>query len=263
MNRSRRRSAKPEQSSPDDWVIGVHAVEQLLRSRPAAIRELRTQDGEFAGRHGKIKALATQQGLSLVSVERGWFDRFQAAHQGVAARVDASKAVLDEQELLALTAARLAVARPLLLVLDGVTDPHNFGACLRTADAAGVDAVIVPRDNAAPLNATVRKVACGAAETVPVAQVTNLARCLERLKEQGIWLLGTADGAAQDLFQHELSGPLAIVMGSEGRGLRRLTRELCDFEAAIPMAGDLSSLNVSVATGVTLFEVVRQRRLQG
>jgi 23S rRNA (guanosine2251-2'-O)-methyltransferase len=154
-------------------------------------------------------------------------------------------------------------APPLLLVLDGVTDPHNLGACLRSADAAGVTAVIIPKDKAVGLTPVVRKVACGAADTVSLVQVTNLARSLKTLQEKGVWIVGTDDEADTTLFEQELTGPLAIVMGSEGTGLRRLTRECCDFLVSIPMAGELSSLNVSVATGVTLFEAVRQRRGQG
>jgi 23S rRNA (guanosine2251-2'-O)-methyltransferase len=148
---------------------------------------------------------------------------------------------------------------PMLLVLDGVTDPHNLGACLRSAEAAGVDAVIVPKDKSADLNATVRKVACGAAETMPFVRVTNLARTLEKLKQQGIWLYGTAGEAAQSVFEVDLKGPVALVMGAEGKGMRRLTREHCDYLVNLPMAGAVSSLNVSVATGICLFEAVRQR----
>lgn len=147
-------------------------------------------------------------------------------------------------------------AAPLLLVLDGVTDPHNLGACLRCADAAGVHAVIVPRDRAAPLNATAKKVASGAAETVPLIRVTNLARTLRLLQEHYVWIVGTAD---HQLYQSKLTGPLALVMGAEGEGMRRLTREHCDELISIPMAGTVSSLNVSVAAGVCLFEAVRQR----
>ena len=147
----------------------------------------------------------------------------------------------------------------LLLVLDGVTDPHNLGACLRSADAAGVDAVIVPKDKSADLNATVRKVACGAAEVIPFVRVTNLARTLEGLKQRGVWLYGTAGEAENTIYNSDLTGSLAIVMGAEGAGLRRLTRETCDHLVKLPMAGSVSSLNVSVATGVCLFEVVRQR----
>jgi 23S rRNA (guanosine2251-2'-O)-methyltransferase len=147
-----------------------------------------------------------------------------------------------------------------LLVLDGVQDPHNLGACLRSADAAGVDAVIVPKDKAAGLTPVVRKVACGAAENVPFFQVTNLARTLRDLQERGIWLIGAAGEAESSLYQADLRGPLALVMGAEEQGMRRLTREHCDVLVNIPMAGSVESLNVSVATGICLFEAVRQRR---
>jgi 23S rRNA (guanosine2251-2'-O)-methyltransferase len=152
---------------------------------------------------------------------------------------------------------------PFLLILDGVQDPHNLGACLRSADAAGVDAVILPKDRSAPLSATARKVACGAAETVPVIRVTNLARSLRAIRDAGVWLYGAAGDAQQSLYEADLSGPLALVLGGEGRGLRRLTREHCDVLMAIPMAGSVSSLNVSVATGICLFEARRQRWLAG
>ncbi|MFM7065689.1 MAG: 23S rRNA (guanosine(2251)-2'-O)-methyltransferase RlmB, partial [Gammaproteobacteria bacterium] len=148
----------------------------------------------------------------------------------------------------------------LLLVLDGVTDPHNLGACLRTADAAGVDCVIAPRDRAAGLTPAARKVAAGAAESVPFAQVTNLVRCLERLKQAGVWVVGTAGEATDEVHAVDLTGPLAVVMGAEGEGMRRLTRETCDRLVRLPMAGAVESLNVSVATGVVLYEAVRQRR---
>jgi 23S rRNA (guanosine2251-2'-O)-methyltransferase len=148
---------------------------------------------------------------------------------------------------------------PLLLVLDGVQDPHNLGACLRTADAAGVTAVIVPRDRAAGLSPTVRKVASGAAETVPLIQVVNLARTLRWLKEREIWIIGTDDEAPKSLFETSLTGPMAVVLGAEGQGLRRLTKENCDALISIPMRGVVESLNVSVATGVVLFEALRQR----
>jgi len=148
-----------------------------------------------------------------------------------------------------------------LLILDCVQDPHNLGACLRSADAAGVDAVIVPKDRSVALTDTVRHIACGAAERIPVIAVTNLARTLRQLKDDGLWLVGTADGADRSLFDLDLTGPLGIVMGSEGKGLRRLTRETCDHVVSIPMAGTVGCLNVSVATGVCLFEAVRQRQI--
>jgi 23S rRNA (guanosine2251-2'-O)-methyltransferase len=148
---------------------------------------------------------------------------------------------------------------PFLLVLDGVTDPHNLGACLRSADAAGVDAVVVPRDKSADLNATSRKVACGAAEVVPFVRVTNLSRTLQALKARGVWLFGAAGEAEKSLYDNDLTLSMALVMGAEGSGLRRLTREQCDYLVRLPMSGSVSSLNVSVATGICLFEAVRQR----
>ena len=148
---------------------------------------------------------------------------------------------------------------PFLLALDGVTDPHNLGACLRSAEAAGVQAVVVPRDNAAGINATVRKVACGAAEALPLIAVTNLARTLKTRQGRGLWIIGAAGEAGQTVYEADLKGPLVLVLGAEGKGLRRLTREVCDGLIKIPMAGIVSSLNVSVATGVCLFEAVRQR----
>lgn len=148
--------------------------------------------------------------------------------------------------------------QPFLLILDGVTDPHNLGACLRSADAAGVHAVIVPKDRSAQLNATA-KVACGAAENVPLIRVTNLARTMRLLQEENVWIVGTAGEADHTLFQSKMTGPMALVMGAEGEGMRRLTREHCDELISIPMAGSVSSLNVSVATGICLFEAVRQR----
>ena len=152
---------------------------------------------------------------------------------------------------------------PFLLVLDHVQDPHNLGACLRTADGAGVDAVIVAKDRSAGLTDTVRTVACGAAESLPLVQVTNLARVLEQLKEQRIWVVGTADQAEKTIYEIDLSGPIALVMGSEGKGLRRLTAEKCDFLVRLPMLGRVESLNVSVATGICLYEVVRRRSESG
>ena len=151
---------------------------------------------------------------------------------------------------------------PLILVLDGVTDPHNLGACLRTADAAGALAVIVPKDKSATLTPTVRKVACGAAEVIPLVAVTNLAATLKKLQQRGLWIVGTAGEAEQELYEQDLTGPTILIMGAEGKGMRRLTREHCDYLVRLPMAGSVSSLNVSVATGVCLFEALRQRGLK-
>ena len=240
------------------WIGGIHAVTELLRQRAGAVKELLVQDQRKDKRMQALRDLAANAGLRVQVVERSELEKFAGeGHQGVAALVINDSVELGEKELLVLLDQ---ISQPLLLVLDGVTDPHNLGACLRSADAAGVDAVIVPRDNAVGLNATVQKVASGAAETVNFVVVTNLARCLDALKQRGIWLVGTSDKADTSLYQQDLTGPLAIVMGSEGDGLRRLTREACDYLVSIPMAGEVSSLNVSVATGVTLFEAVRQRR---
>ena len=164
---------------------------------------------------------------------------------------------LEEEDVLELVRGRKDA---FLLVLDGVQDPHNLGACLRTANAAGVQAVVAPKDRAVALTETARQVACGAAERTPFVQVTNLARFLSRLQEAGLWLVGTADEATQSIYQTDLNGPIAIVMGAEGKGIRRLTAESCDFLVRIPMNGQVDCLNVSVATGVCLFEAVRQRQ---
>jgi 23S rRNA (guanosine2251-2'-O)-methyltransferase len=183
-------------------------------------------------------------------------DAGHANHQGVLAQCRAA-AERTEGELPGLLASLSGPA--LLLVLDGIQDPHNLGACLRSADAAGAQAVILPKDNAAPITPVVRKVASGAAEVLPVFQVTNLARTLDELKDAGVWLIGAAGEAEQTLYDVDLRGPVALVLGAEGTGLRRLTREKCDHLARIPMAGTVESLNVSVATGIFLFEAVRQR----
>jgi len=181
----------------------------------------------------------------------------EVRHQGVIGRLQPSRERNERDLELLLDGLEHP---PFLLVLDGVQDPHNLGACLRTADAAGVDAVIAPRDRAAGLTATACKVACGAAQTVPFIRVTNLARTLGRLQKAGIWLVGAAGEEDRELYQADLTGPLAIVVGGEGRGLRRLTRERCDLLVSIPMAGIVESLNVSVATGICLYEALRQRR---
>ena len=205
----------------------------------------------------KISALAEQAGIHVETISKHRLEeRVDGVHQGVMAEAKPLP-ILGDKELFKLMDE--VEHSPLLLVLDGVTDPHNLGACLRTADAAGVAAVIAPRDKSAPLNATAIKVACGAADAVPYFQVTNLSRTLNQLQERGVWVVGTAGEAEGSIYQTDLTGPLALVMGAEGKGMRRLTREQCDLLIKIPMAGEVSSLNVSVATGVTLFEIVRQR----
>ena len=180
-------------------------------------------------------------------------------HQGVIARVTPGKTYTENDIEDIFSQAEKNDQSPFFLLLDGVTDPHNLGACLRNADAAGVQAIIVPKDKAARITATVRKVAVGAAETVPLVQVTNLARTMKQLQQMGVWIIGTAGETDTCLYDVKLAGPMALVMGAEGKGMRRLTREHCDQLVKLPMAGDVSSLNVSVATGICLFEIVRQR----
>ncbi|HAR04674.1 MAG TPA: 23S rRNA (guanosine(2251)-2'-O)-methyltransferase RlmB [Pseudomonas sp.] len=238
-------------------IYGLHAVEALLRHHPKRVKQVWLAEGRGDPRVQVLIELAAQARVSVGQCERREMDAWvEGVHQGVVAEVSPSQvwgeAMLDE--LLA-----RAEGPPLLLVLDGVTDPHNLGACLRTADAAGALAVIVPKDKSATLNATVRKVACGAAEVIPLVAVTNLARTLEKLQQKGLWVVGTAGEAEQSLYAQDLTGPIVLVMGAEGRGMRRLTREHCDYLVRLPMAGSVSSLNVSVATGVCLFEALRQR----
>ncbi|MEQ8312877.1 MAG: 23S rRNA (guanosine(2251)-2'-O)-methyltransferase RlmB [Gammaproteobacteria bacterium] len=242
------------------WITGIHAVTELLKRRPQEVERLLVQANREDHRISKLLNLATEKAVLVESVSKQVLEEIAPGkHQGVAAQSSRSTG-MTEKELPALL--QQLNHPPLLLVLDGVTDPHNLGACLRTADAAGVDAVIVPKDKSASLNATVSKVASGAAETVNLVTVTNLSRCLKTLQENNVWLVGTDDSAQNEIYSQDLQGPIAIVMGSEGSGLRRLTRETCDFLVSIPMAGELSSLNVSVATGVALFEAVRQRQGQ-
>ncbi|MCR4508447.1 23S rRNA (guanosine(2251)-2'-O)-methyltransferase RlmB [Pseudomonas sp. 32.2.56] len=239
-------------------IYGVHAVEALLRHHPKRVKQIWLAGGRNDPRVQTLLALAADARVTVGQCERREMDAWvEGVHQGVVADVSPSQvwgeAMLDE--LLDRTEGA-----PLLLVLDGVTDPHNLGACLRTADAAGALAVIVPKDKSATLNATVRKVACGAAEVIPLVAVTNLARSLEKLQQRGLWVVGTAGEAEQELYEHDLTGPTVLVMGAEGKGMRRLTREHCDYLVKLPMAGSVSSLNVSVATGVCLFEALRQRK---
>lgn len=241
-----------------EQVYGVHAVEALLRHHPKRVKQLWLAEGREDPRVQVLVQLAESARVPVGQRERRELDEIaEGVHQGVVAEVSPSQ-VWGENYLEELL-ARVEGA-PLLLVLDGVTDPHNLGACLRTADAAGAHAVIVPKDKSATLNATVRKVACGAAEVIPLVAVTNLARCLEKLQQQGLWVVGTAGEAEQEIYDLDLKGPTVLVMGAEGKGMRRLTRERCDYLTRLPMGGSVSSLNVSVATGVCLFEIVRQRR---
>ncbi|OSN08250.1 23S rRNA (guanosine(2251)-2'-O)-methyltransferase RlmB [Lonsdalea iberica] len=238
-------------------IYGIHAVKALLERDPQRFLEVFILKGREDRRLQPVIAELESNGIAVQVANRQWLDSKVegAVHQGIIANVKPGRQ-FQENDLPELLAAHDA---PFLLVLDGVTDPHNLGACLRSADAAGVNAVIVPRDRSAQLNATAKKVACGAAESVPLIRVTNLARTLRLLQEHNVWIVGTAGEADHTLYQSKLTGPMALVMGAEGEGMRRLTREHCDELISIPMAGSVSSLNVSVATGVCLFEAVRQR----
>lgn len=241
---------------------GIHAVRILLARRPQQVQRVLLGQGKDARRLAEIRALAERAGIPVVPVDDALLaQRAQGArHQGAVAEIAARP--MDPETQLE-EALEQCSGPPLVLVLDGVQDPHNLGACLRSADAAGAAAVIVPRDRATGLTPVVRKVAAGAAETVPLVTVVNLARCLRELKARGIWLVGTDGEAPGSLYEADLAGPVALVLGSESDGLRRLTRESCDQLVCIPMAGAVESLNVSVAAGVALFEAVRQRRQHG
>tara|TARA_R110001583_G_scaffold296_4_gene2681 strand:+ start:6981 stop:7742 length:762 start_codon:yes stop_codon:yes gene_type:complete len=245
----------------EELAFGIHAVNALLESAPERFIEMWLLKGRDDERLLPIINLARKYGIPAQMVQRRVLDDKSEGeqHQGVVARVKPGK-VLTENDLDdIINAAEKKDIPPFLLILDGVTDPHNLGACLRNADAAGVQAIIVPKDNAAKVTATVRKVAVGAAESVPLVQVTNLARTMKHLQEMGVWIVGTAGETDTCLYDVKLSGPMALVMGAEGKGMRRLTRENCDQLVKLPMAGSVSSLNVSVATGICLFEMVRQR----
>lgn len=238
-------------------VYGIHAIRALLSRHAERIDALRVAEHRGDARVAEIERLAATAGVRIQRIDGRSLAQLAGAvaHQGVVADVHPMRAWTEDDLHDALAGATL----PLILVLDGVQDPHNLGACLRTADACGALAVVVPRDRAAQVNATVRKVAAGAAETTPVVAVTNLARALKLLKEAGLWIVGAA-GEADKLAQAvDLRGPLALVMGAEGTGLRQLTRQHCDLLVRLPQAGAVESLNVSVATGMLLYEVVRQR----
>jgi 23S rRNA (guanosine2251-2'-O)-methyltransferase len=243
-----------------ETAYGIHAVDVILRRSPERIISLSIQAGRNDKRIQGLLSLAQNQGVSVDRVAKAELDAMVSErHQGVVAIIKPRKADggVTERDL---PSYLKGIDCPLVLVLDGVTDPHNLGACLRSADAAGVAAVIVPKDNSAELNAVARKVASGAADVIPLVRVTNLARTLHSLKELGIWIVGTTGEADTLVYDQDLSIPTALVMGAEGPGMRRLTTEACDFLVKLPMAGDVSSLNVSVATGICLFEAVRQRR---
>lgn len=238
----------------------MHTVESALQTHPESVLALWVQTGRHDQRLMRLIRLAEQAGIAVQPVDRARLDKqvsADARHQGVIAQVKIAHA-WHESDLDAIVEE--AGTGLLLLVLDGVQDPHNLGACLRTANAVGVQAVIAPKDNAADLTPVARKVASGAAEVTPFIQVSNLSRCLKRLQELGVWVVGTSDDAAQNLYQTDFNRPLALVMGAEGGGLRRLTRENCDELLSIPMMGQVESLNVSVAAGVCLYAALQYRK---
>jgi 23S rRNA (guanosine2251-2'-O)-methyltransferase len=236
-------------------VFGFHAVLARLRAEPKSVVEIFLDETRNDARAKDLAAVAERSGVRLMRVPTKRLDGFYGGgrHQGVVARVEVKKVADSLEELLD------QVEKPLLLVLDGVTDPHNLGACLRVANAAGAHAVIAPRDRAAGITPAVSKVASGAAEATPYLMVTNLARTLAELKERNIWVVGTDEKASQELFTANLPDAIAWVLGAEGEGMRRLTRESCDLLVRIPMRGDVESLNVAVSAGVCLFESVCRR----
>ena len=241
-----------------ETVFGIHAVESLIEKEADKVQRLILMQGREDKRLSKLMSKAKAAGLSFEYAPRRELDDLvRGRHQGVVALVEPSKELSDNDLDPILDAHE---GQPFILILDSVTDPHNLGACLRSADAAGVTAVITPKDKSAPLNAVAKNVASGAAEHVPLIRVTNRARTMRSLQERGIWITGAAGEGASDVYQTDFNGPIAIAMGAEGSGLRRLTREHCDQLSKIPMLGTVSSLNVSVATGIFLFEALRQRK---
>ena len=241
-------------------LFGFHAVGVRLKTAPASVIEIYYEPTRRDARMRQFLERVKEAGVRLIEADALRIAKLAGSHghQGVAARVNEIKMVHSLDDLLDTLESKDA---PLILVLDGVTDPHNLGACLRVADAAGAHAVISPKDHAVGVNATVAKVASGAAETVPYFMVTNLARTLNELKERNIWIIGTSDDAPKTLFDVDLKGPTALVLGAEGDGMRQLTRKTCDELVSIPMKGAVESLNVSVASGVCLYEARRQRML--
>ena len=242
-----------------DEVIGIQAVRAALRDTPSLARSLYLIKGRRDARFNELIGMARESGVRYRVMDGAWFERrdIEGAHQGVL--LECPTRQLADEKTLQQRWAELGPT-PVILVLDSITDPRNLGACLRTANAAAVDVGIVPKRNSAPLSAVAMKTAQGGAEDLFIVQVTNLARTLAWLKEQGVWLFGT-DANGDEVWQSlDSSSAIALVMGGEGRGLRRLTRSLCDKLVSIPMLGKVESLNVSVATGILLYEVVRQRR---
>lgn len=241
-----------------EYVYGLHSVQALLSHNAHQAYMLYVQQGSAHPKVMELLRLAERQGLAVECVNKNQLDRLteQGNHQGVVMRIKPMHLPGEDELFNMLVALNTA---PFLLLLDEIQDPHNLGACLRTAAAAGVDAVVIPRMRTVSITPTVRKVASGAAEILPIFAVTNLARCMRELQKQGIWLMGAAATATQSIYATDLTGAVGIVMGNEGSGLRRLTGEQCDLLVSIPMKNTVASLNVSVATGICLFEARRQR----
>lgn len=242
----------------ESWIVGINPVEGALTNDPDRVREVLVEQNSKNARVLEIAALARKLGLILKPVSKEQLEKLggEARHQGVIALYQAPP-LRDETHLPALLEA--AGGDVFVLVLDGVTDPHNLGACLRSAAAANVTAVVVPKDRAVGITPTVRRASAGGVDLIPLIAVTNLARALRMLKDAGVWITGLDGDTEKSIYDIDLKGPVALVMGSEGDGMRRLTRDTCDFVAKIPMPGGMESLNVSVATGVVLFEALRQR----
>lgn len=244
-----------------EWLYGIHTIQTLLKTSPDRIVRLLIAK-QRNPRLQKIMDMAIKQNINVEKVTLEQIgEQVSGTHQGVCALCKSGE-VRDEKWLYRLVGSLMendSDHKPFVLILDGVTDPHNLGACLRTADAAGVDAVIIPKDNSASLTPVAQKVASGAAESVPLVAVTNLARCMAELQQMGVWITGASDQADVSIFKFKFDGAVALALGAEGTGLRRLTREHCDQLVSIPMRGVVSSLNVSVATGVCLYEVLKQR----
>ena len=251
-------------SSSSKNLFGFHAVGVRIKTAPKSVFEVFYDVQRRDMRMRQFIDRARDSGIKLVESDGLRLAKMCGSHghQGVVARVDALAQVTSLDELLENLEAS-GIHSPLLLVLDGVTDPHNLGACLRVADGAGAHAVIAPKDHAAGISAIVSKVASGAAETMPYFMVTNLVRTLGELKERNIWCVGTSDDAEKTIYDVDLTGPIALVLGAEGEGMRQLTRKTCDQLVSIPMHGAVESLNVSVASGVCLYEALRQRRVKG
>lgn len=241
----------------ENIIFGINPIAHLLENSPARIVEIFISETKNEQRSKDLLALAKKNGISVQKIDHKKLDKMLDGqnHQGVMAKITPTK-VLSEADLPDLIRQH---KNPLFLILDGVQDPHNLGACMRTADAAAVTAIITPKDNSVGITPVVRKVASGAADSIPLVRVSNLARTLREMQELGVWITGTDSDGEQTIYDLDLTGAVAIVLGAEGEGMRQLTRKHCDYLVRLPMLGQVESLNVSVACGVCLFEVVRQR----